>query len=486
MVLADLGNKISGALRNMSNSLVIDNTVVDQLLKEIGNALFLSDVNINMVQSLKAKIKGKIDLEALKGINTRKYIQKVVFDELCALLDPGVLPKEFKRHKQSVLMLVGLQGNGKTTTVSKLALHYKRKGFLTGVVCADTFRAGAFDQLKQNAAKIKVPFYGSYTEADPVKIAEDGVREFKKNRFEIIIVDTSGRHKQEESLFEEMKQVATVITPDQIIFVMDGSIGQAAFDQAQAFSQTVDVGAVIITKLDGHAKGGGAISAVAATKSPITFIGTGEHMDDLEPFHASDFVSKLLGLGAARQFAEKIQSILPGKDEEEKWRKKIKEGSYTLRDMNEQFKSVLKLGPINKVVEMLPGMGNFLQNLPPGVDSNHKLQSYLTIMDSMNAKELDDPKWLTKDVSKDSRIKRIARGSGRPIRDVHELLTQFQTFQKIMGGMKNLKVNRSGQVNPRNMGQLMGMLPPQIQKQMGAGGLNSILKQMGDMGFPMK
>nr|GMD19665.1 signal recognition particle 54 kDa protein 2 [Ipomoea batatas] len=193
-------------------------------------------------------------------------------------------------------MFVGLQGSGKTTTCTKYAYYHQRKGWKPALVCADTFRAGAFDQLKQNATKAKIPFYGSYTESDPVKIAVEGVERFKKENCDLIIVDTSGRHKQEAALFEEMRQVSEATKPDLVIFVMDSSIGQAAFDQAQAFKQSVAVGAVIVTKMDGHAKGGGALSAVAATKSPVIFIGTGEHMDEFEVFDVKPFVSRLLGL----------------------------------------------------------------------------------------------------------------------------------------------------------------------------------------------
>jgi signal recognition particle subunit SRP54 len=186
-------------------------------------------------------------------------------------------------------MFVGLQGSGKTTTCTKLAHLYQMKGYKTGLVCADTFRAGAFDQLKQNATKARIPFYGSYTEADPAIIALEGVERFKKENFEIIIVDTSGRHKQEESLFEEMLQVSNAAKPDNVIFVMDASIGQACEAQARAFSDKVPVGSVIVTKLDSHAKGGGALSAVAATRSPIAYLGTGEHITDLEAFETTSF-----------------------------------------------------------------------------------------------------------------------------------------------------------------------------------------------------
>jgi signal recognition particle subunit SRP54 len=302
MVLAELGSKITKALRSITGAVVVDEKAIDAMLKEIATALVLADVNVKLVATLRDNIRKKLNFEENPGVNKRQYIRKVVFEELCKLLDPGVEPRKMVKGKPNVVMFVGLQGSGKTTTCTKFAAYYQKKGWRCALVCADTFRAGAFDQLKQNATKAKIPFFGSYTEADPVKLARDGVEQFKKEKYEIIIVDTSGRHKQEASLFQEMEQVAKAIQPDSVIFVMDGSIGQAAHDQAAAFKNKVDVGSVIITKLDGHAKGGGALSAVAATKSPIIFIGTGEHFEDFEQFEATSFVSRLLGYGDMKRF----------------------------------------------------------------------------------------------------------------------------------------------------------------------------------------
>jgi signal recognition particle subunit SRP54 len=228
------------------------------------------------------------------------------------------------KGKQNVIMFVGLQGSGKTTTCTKLAYYYQHKGWKTCLICADTFRAGAFDQLKQNATKARIPFYGSYTEVDPVMIAQEGVDKFREEKFEIIIVDTSGRHKQEESLFEEMLQVSQATNPDNIVYVMDATIGQACEAQARAFKDKVDVASVIVTKLDGHAKGGGALSAVAATRSPITFIGTGEHIDDLEPFQTKPFISKLLGMGDIQGLVDKVSEL--GLDDNEELMKKLQHG----------------------------------------------------------------------------------------------------------------------------------------------------------------
>ena len=231
------------------------------------------------------------------AINKARVIERAVVDELVRMLDAGREPFKPKKGKANVVMFVGLQGAGKTTTVAKYAHYYQARKWKVAMVCADTFRAGAFDQLKQNATRVRVPFYGSYTETDPVKIAAEGVEQFRREGYDIIIVDTSGRHKQEASLFEEMVQVQEAVQPDDIVFTMDSTIGQAAFGQAEAFKKAVRVGSVIITKLDGHAKGGGALSAVAATGSPIIFVGTGEHFDELAPFEAKAFISKLLGRG---------------------------------------------------------------------------------------------------------------------------------------------------------------------------------------------
>ncbi|KAL6080529.1 Signal recognition particle [Balamuthia mandrillaris] len=480
MVLAELGSKITSALREMSNSTVIDKEVVDAMLKEIGNALMAADVQLSLVVKLRKNLSSKLKIDEMAaGLNKRRIIQTAVFDELCALVDPGVEPYKPVKGKPNVIMFVGLQGAGKTTTVTKLAYHYKRKGWKACLICADTFRAGAFDQLKQNATKAKIPFHGSYTEIDPVKVAEEGVEKFKAEGYEIIIVDTSGRHKQEAALFEEMEQVANAIKPDTVTFVMDGTIGQAAYDQASAFKQKVGIGSIIITKLDGHAKGGGALSAVAATQSPITFIGTGEHIDEFEEFEVRPFVSKMLGMGDMEGLFKKIKNVVPKEDQPYLY-DRLTQGLFSLRDMYAQFSSILKMGPLNKVMEMLPGMGGLLKE---GMqqDSARKIKIYMTIMDSMTDEELDDSKILLKNAQ--SRILRIARGSGRSVKEVNELLEQYKHFEKAMKKMKGMKIPKTGELKGRNLAQAANILPPHVVKQMGGmAGIQNLMKQLGSGG----
>ncbi|AEE32364.1 Signal recognition particle, SRP54 subunit protein [Arabidopsis thaliana] len=418
MVLAELGGRITRAIQQMSNVTIIDEKALNECLNEITRALLQSDVSFPLVKEMQSNIKKIVNLEDLAaGHNKRRIIEQAIFSELCKMLDPGKPAFAPKKAKASVVMFVGLQGAGKTTTCTKYAYYHQKKGYKPALVCADTFRAGAFDQLKQNATKAKIPFYGSYTESDPVKIAVEGVDTFKKENCDLIIVDTSGRHKQEASLFEEMRQVAEATKPDLVIFVMDSSIGQAAFDQAQAFKQSVAVGAVIITKMDGHAKGGGALSAVAATKSPVIFIGTGEHMDEFEVFDVKPFVSRLLGMGDWSGFVDKLQEVVP-KDQQPELLEKLSQGNFTLRIMYDQFQNILNMGPLKEVFSMLPGIS--AEMMPKGheKESQAKIKRYMTMMDSMTNDELDssNPK-----VFNESRMMRIARGSGRQVREVMEI-----------------------------------------------------------------
>ena len=250
MVLTELGMRLTSALRKLHEARNIDETVLNEVLNEVGRALMESDVNLRLIAQLQKRVRDAVKVEEMAaGISKPRVIQTAVVEELTNMLDPGVEPYQPKKGRPNVIMFVGLQGAGKTTTIAKYARYYQRKGWKTCMICADTFRAGALDQLAQNAARLRVDFFGKYTEPDPVKIAAEGVAKFRKEGNEIIIVDTSGRHKQEAALFEEMQQVAAAVSPDEIIFVMDSTQGQAVYDQAMAFKGAVDVGSVVISKL---------------------------------------------------------------------------------------------------------------------------------------------------------------------------------------------------------------------------------------------
>lgn len=493
MVLADLGRKITSALNSLGKATIIDEEVLGAMLKEICTALLEADVNIRLVKQLKDNVKSAIDFdEVAQGLNKRIIIQQAVFQELVKLVDPGIEPYKPKKGKANVIMFVGLQGSGKTTTCTKLAYYYKKKNWKSCLVCADTFRAGAYDQLKQNATKAGIPFYGSYTEVDPAVIAGDGVEMFKNEGFEIIIVDTSGRHKQEDSLFEEMLAVSNAVSPDNVVFVMDASIGQACEAQARAFKEKVDVASVVITKLDGHARGGGALSAVAATKSPVIFIGTGEHIDNLEPFEKKPFISKLLGMGDIEGLMERVKDL---NMDEEQMMKDIQKGRFTLRNMYEQFQNIMKLGPISQVMGMIPGLSSVFGGGQPGMggqvsdqESGKRLKRLMTIMDSMNDKELDDMEASKTFTKQPSRVSRVANGAGVMEIEVHALLDQYKKFSQVvkqMGGVKELfkDEKQMKNLNPAKMGKVYqsmakAMDPHMLRAIGGMQGIESMMKQM--------
>ncbi|SPQ96940.1 Signal recognition particle 54 kDa protein [Plasmodiophora brassicae] len=485
MVLADLGGRLQSALRALSTVSVVDEDMFKSLLASIQRALLQADVNVRLVGQLCNSIKSKASIEDMAaGHNRRAVIQKAVFESLCELLDPGKEPFKPVRGKPNVIMFVGLQGSGKTTSCTKLAYWYQKRGWKTCLVCADTYRAGAYDQLKQNATKANIPYYGSYTERDPVRVAEDGVAHFRAEKYEMIIVDTSGRHRQEAALFEEMEQVAAVVNPDDIVFVMDSSIGQAAHDQALAFRQSVAVGSVIITKLDGHARGGGALSAVAATKSPIVFIGTGEHIQEFEPFSVKSFVSRLLGKGDMAGLVQMFETHT-NMEENKETVEKIMQGGFCLRIMAEQLESLMAMGPIGTVMSMIPGLSQVMGGREN--ESQDRIRRCMIIIDSMTDQEKDatDTK-----IFDQSRLLRIARGAGVRMGAVEDLFRMYKPMQKMMAKLGNNKMlaamtKRGGaggaNLNPRQMAQMMD--PAMLAQLGGPQGLQQMMKQMQQGGL---
>ncbi|KAK0503326.1 SRP54-type protein [Armillaria luteobubalina] len=532
MVLADLGRKLNAALSSLNRAPVVDEKVLDATLKEITAALLESDVNVKLVASLRQKVKAKVKaaLESAdkgKETNRKNLIQKAVFDELVHLVDPGVEPYKPKKGQVNVIMAVGLQGNGKTTTCTKLAVHYQKRGFKSAIVCADTFRAGAFDQTRQSATKAKVAYFGSYTETDPVAIAAQGVAKFKKERFEVIIVDTSGRHKQEAELFEEMVQIGEAVNPNMTVLILDASIGQAAEAQSRAFKESADFGAIIVTKMDGHAKGGGAISAVAATKTPIIFLGVGEHLHDLDRFSPQPFISKLLGLGDVQGLMEHMQDLATqNPDKQKEMAKKLEEGKLSIRDWREQISNVMNMsvlpspgklpsaddhggwcrGPISKIASMIPGLP---QDLLQGSDEEGalRMKRMIYITDSMTAVELDSDGTPFMEMGKDGkptgltwRVTRVARGSGTSVREVEELLCQYRmmanmakqaggkngwlsAMQKMQAAAGGKGRGANGMPTPAQIQAMQRAMPPgmlqQMQRQMrNGGGMQEMMKAM--------
>ncbi len=427
MVLEKLGSSLYEAIRKVIRAPVVDAGLVKELIKDFQRALLQADVNVKLVMELSQSIeKRALEEELPPGISRREHVIKVVYDELTRFVGEKPAPLAIQPGRQNVLMLVGIQGSGKTTQAAKLARYFQKRGLRPALVCADTFRPGAYDQLMQLAESIKVDFYGDPGNKDPAAIARDGVRKFRGH--EVVIIDTSGRHKEEKSLILEMQQIAAAIRPQEIILVLDGTIGQQAAAQAMAFNAATDIGSIIVAKLDGSARGGGALSSVAATGAPIKFIGAGEKIEDLEPFDPGRFIGRLLGMGDIESLVSKVKEAEVEVTEKDVYA--ILSGKFTIADMYQQFEAMRKMGPLQKIISMIPGLGYQLPQADLDV-AEERLDRWKYIIESMTVEEREDPKVLNA-----SRVRRIARGSGTEEREVRELIKQYNAMRKMFRQLK--------------------------------------------------
>ncbi len=439
MVMDKLGNSLQDALKKLVKSGRIDEKTVNEVVKDIQRALLQSDVNVKLVMQMSQHIKERaLKEEVPSGMSPREHVIRIVYQELINIIGKST---DIPLKPQSIMM-IGLQGSGKTTTTSKLARYFQRKGLKPAVICADTFRPGAYQQLKTLCTKLNVAFYGEEGDPDAVGIVKRGLKELEK--YDILIVDTAGRHSLEKELIREMEDIHAVAKPDYKLLVLDGAIGQQASEQAKAFNDSIGISGVIISKLDGTAKGGGALSAVSETNSSIAFIGIGETPEDLERFEPDRFISRLLGMGDIKSLIEKAEEALV--DQEFDMEAMLR-GKFTLKDMYKQLESLNKMGPMKQIMQMLPlgGMGAKIPEDAYKVTGD-KLARYRTLMDSMTEEEMTNPR-----VIGGSRIKRIARGSGCSPEDVRELLKYHKTMQTAMKGF------RGGKFNMQKMMKKMGM-----------------------------
>jgi signal recognition particle subunit SRP54 len=428
MALDRLGSSLYDALKKIFRASVVDETAVKELVHDIQRALLQADVNVQLVLDISKRIEERALKENVPpGISRREHVIKVVYEELTRFV--GDKPVPIKPGKKQILMLVGIQGSGKTTTAAKLARYFQKRGLKPALICADTYRPGAYAQLQQLANRINVPVYGDLKAKDPVKVVFEGLKQFSDK--DLIIVDTAGRHKEERELIKEMKTLEKNIKPDEVMMVIDGTIGQQALIQAKAFHEATPIGAILVTKLDGSARGGGALSAVAATGAPIKFIGTGEKTEDIESFIPSRFVGRLLGMGDLETLLEKVREAeikVP-----EKKAKAILSGKFTLTDMYEQFEAFKSMGPFRKVLKMLPGMSYNLPEDKLNMAEEH-LEKWRVIIQSMRPEEKENPK-----IFNSSRVRRVARGSGTTDKDVKDLLKQYVMMRKMLKTFKRKK-----------------------------------------------
>ena len=431
MAMERLGSSLYEALRKVFRAPVMDEKTVRELARDIQRALLQADVNVKLVLEISKRIEDRALKEKVPpGISRREHVTKVVYEELTRFLGEKPAPFKTEPGKREVLMLVGIQGSGKTTASAKLARYFQKRGLKTALVCTDTYRPGAYAQLQQLAKRANVPVYGDPKEKKPAKIALNGLKQFGGH--DVVIIDTAGRHKEEKSLIEEMKKLEKAIQPNEVILVIDGTIGQQAALQAKAFHEATPIGSILVAKLDGSARGGGALSAVAAIGAPIRFISLGEKIGDIEPFVPSRFVGRLLGMGDLQSLIEKVREA-EVKVPERKMRAFLS-GRFTLTDMYEQFESMKSMGPLRHVLKMIPGM---TYNIPEEMMemAEDTLKKWRIIIQSMTPEEREKPKILSA-----SRIRRVARGSGTREKEVKELLERYNMLRKMMKTLRRKRL----------------------------------------------
>lgn len=426
--LEGLGKSLGDAVKRLLRLPIVDEKAIKELVKDLQRILLAADVNVNLVLEISKRVEERSLNEVLPpGISRRDHVIKVLYEEITRFLGDKPAKLTLEPAKTTTIMLVGIQGSGKTTSTVKLARFYQKRGLKIAIICTDTFRPGAFEQLKQLADRVNITTFGVKGENNPEKIARQGLEVFHKEDFDVIIVDTAGRHKNEKDLMEEMRRLSDAIKPDEIMLVIDGTIGQQASTQAAAFNQATPIGSIYLTKLDGSAKGGGALSAVAATGSKIKFIGTGEKIEDIEQFVPANFVGRLMGMGDIQALVDRVKEAelnLPkGKAKE------ILSGRFTLKDMYDQMVAIRKMGPLKKIWSMVPGGYNLPEDMAEVAEK--RLDSWRFIIQSMCKQEIENPK-----IIDSSRTRRIARGSGRSEKEVKELLSQYATMKRMLKSMK--------------------------------------------------
>jgi len=422
----DFGKNLSDFVRKILTRTTVDPEDVETLVKGLQKILLQSDVDVKLVFELSENIRRRcLKEEVPTGLTLREHVMKVVYEELVNLLGE----KQVSLLGKKKIMLFGLFGSGKTTTSGKLAKYFQKQGLKPAMICCDYHRPAATEQLKQIGDKLHVPVYVSEIR-DPYDALKEGLSKFGK--YDTIIIDTAGRDALDKELSEELKKMVKTCQPDEILLVLPADIGRIGGKQAEEFNKLVGITGIIITKMDGTAKGGGTLSACSATSSKVKFIGIGEKLEDLETYDPVRFVSRLLGMGDLESLLEKVKEAEFKEDDVEK----LMSGKFTLQDFYNQISSMQKMGPLNKVMDMIPGLGYSIPEDMLQVQEE-KLKKYKYLIDSMTKKERENP-----DSIHSSRIQRIARGSGTNQKDVRDLLKQYNQSKKMIkqiGGAKGMK-----------------------------------------------
>jgi signal recognition particle subunit SRP54 len=432
-MLEALSTRLGAIFDRLSNRGRLTETDVAEVLREVRIALLEADVNLSVAKEFVNAIKERaVGADVLQSLTPGQSVIKIVHDELVTLLGGAEARLQFADAPPTVYMMVGLQGSGKTTHTGKLALRLKEQGRRTLLVAADVYRPAAIDQLKTLGRQIDLPVFDEGI-GDPVKIARDGVAEAKRLGIPTVIIDTAGRLQIDEKLMDELARIKAAVNPKEILFVADAMTGQEATNVAKGFNERLGITGVILTKMDGDARGGAALSIHKITGAPIKFVGVGEKLAALEPFYPDRLASRILGMGDVLTLIEKTQSVY-SEEQAKDLAQKLRKNDFTLDDFLEQLRTVRKMGSMNDIMKMIPGLSKALPNVD--IDEND-VKRVEAIICSMTRRERARPEILN-----GSRRKRIAAGSGTHVADVNRLVKQFEQSRQLMKSMGGGKRGR--------------------------------------------
>ena len=428
-----LGERLQGIFRSLRGETRIDEASLSETLREIRLALLEADVHVSVVKALLEAVRGKaLGEEVLESLSPGQQVVAIVRDELTALLGtPGAAPLRFASKPPTVVLMVGLQGSGKTTTTAKLGLWLKKGGRFPYLVPADVYRPAAIEQLVRVGGSVGLRVFSHDGSGKPADLARDGVGEARRSGFDTVLVDTAGRLHIDDALMDELRTLKDVLAPTEILFVADAMTGQDAVRSAGEFHRALGLTGIILTKMDGDARGGAALSIRHVTGVPIKFVGTGERPTEFDAFHPDRMVGRILGMGDVLGLIEKAEEVFDAEKAKE-LEKKIRKNSFTLDDFRDQLKTVRKMGPLSSIVSMLPGMSQVKRaDLVEGA-----VVRVMAILDSMTPRERERPEILN-----GSRKRRVSRGAGQSVAEINRLLKQFAQMRKMM---KTLQAARPG------------------------------------------
>ncbi|CAN5729849.1 signal recognition particle protein [soil metagenome] len=447
-----LSDRLQGVFRSLRGETRLTEETVEAALREIRMALLEADVNFKVVKAFIDRVRDKaVDKDVLKSLTPAQQVVAIVRDEMLALFgdSQGGLPPTQVRPR--VILMLGLQGSGKTTTSGKLGRWLTKQGKHPLLVSTDVRRPAAIEQLSVVAKQAGVRVHDPAGELDPVKRAAGALTEAKNAGFDVVIVDTAGRLHIDDQLMDELQAIKAIVQPTDLLFVADAMTGQDAIKSAGEFNRRIGITGVVLSKMDGDARGGAALSVAGVVGVPVAFVGSGERLQDLEPFHPDRVVSRVLGMGDVLSLIEKAEEAVSVEDAE-KLEEKIRKNAFTLEDFRDQLRTIKKMGPIEQILGMLPGMGNLKEmTAARGQVDDKQLARVEAIINSMTIKERNNHQLIN-----GQRRKRIAKGSGTTVEEVNKLLKQFVQMQKMLkqlGGMAGLGKKKGG-----SLGMMKGLM----------------------------